>query len=253
MDITFYRIASSAPDLNPARAERGWMNDTPQRFAYRCLPLVIANRSGWEVLCPAPFTATWDGGQDKDSITVEFDDPTTYPFATSHFGAGVLTFHTGYHVKTSEGVSVWAMGSPNEVKDGIQALHGVIETAWLPFSFTMNWKFTRPGRVRFEKGEPFAFLTLTRLADIEAAVPVEGDLQDDPALYAAHRAWADARTAFSAALAAGDPETVKKGWQRDYMRGRHPEGTPAEPPTDHRSKLRVSEILKTRSPEEPNG
>ena len=37
----------------------------------------------------------------------------------------------------------------------MQPLVGLIETDWLPFPFTMNWVFTRPGRVRLEKGEPF--------------------------------------------------------------------------------------------------
>ena len=33
----------------------------------------------------------------------------------------------------------------------LQPLAGVVETDWLPFPFTMNWLFTQPGRVRFEK------------------------------------------------------------------------------------------------------
>ena len=37
-------------------------------------------------------------------------------------------------------------------------MSAVIETYWMPFTFTMNWKFTRPQvKVRFEKGEPFCF------------------------------------------------------------------------------------------------
>jgi Family of unknown function (DUF6065) len=30
--------------------ERAWMDATDQRFAYRCLPLNIANAHGWEIL-----------------------------------------------------------------------------------------------------------------------------------------------------------------------------------------------------------
>ena len=39
--------------------ERDWMDSTPNRFAYRCLPLTIANQTGWWIKNPVGFTATW--------------------------------------------------------------------------------------------------------------------------------------------------------------------------------------------------
>ena len=47
------------------------MDATNQRFAYRCLPLNIANAYGWEVLCNAGFLAMWWGGEGLDSIVIE--------------------------------------------------------------------------------------------------------------------------------------------------------------------------------------
>ena len=45
------------------------------------------------------------------------------------------------------------------IKDGIQALEGVIETDWATSTFTMNWKLTRQCEwVSFKKGEPFCML-----------------------------------------------------------------------------------------------
>jgi hypothetical protein len=38
------------------------MDDTNQRFAYRCIPLSIANASGWEIVLPFSFSAVWNGG-----------------------------------------------------------------------------------------------------------------------------------------------------------------------------------------------
>ena len=50
-------------------------------------------------------------------------------------------------------------GPINRPKDGIAALSGIIETDWSPYSFTMNWIFTRPDTpVRFEKGEPYCYI-----------------------------------------------------------------------------------------------
>lgn len=239
MDLTFYHLTDDAADLQTARKTRAWMDATHERYAYRCLPLVIANQAGWELLNPAGFTVTWNGGPRQQDMVVTFDEQPKYPFASSHFGYGMLTFHSGYLMKTSEGVSLWVMGSPNEFKDGIQACVGLVETAWLPFPFTMNWKMTRPGRVRFEKGEPFAFMTPSRFSDIEQTVPVEREIEDDPDAHAAFTVWAKSRAAFDAGLKARDPETVKQGWQRNYITGTHPEGTPAPAPSQHHSKLRV--------------
>ena len=60
-ELACYRVVADAPEIVPARAARAWMDATDQRYAYRCLPLSIANASGWEVLCPVGFEASWRG------------------------------------------------------------------------------------------------------------------------------------------------------------------------------------------------
>ena len=49
--LTCYQIYETAPRWR--RAERAWMDSTDRRFAYRCLPLSIANSMGWEVVTHA--------------------------------------------------------------------------------------------------------------------------------------------------------------------------------------------------------
>ena len=61
-ELICYRTEEDAPRLVPGRPDREWMDMTDQRYAYRCIPLSIANASGWEILLPAPFSATWTGG-----------------------------------------------------------------------------------------------------------------------------------------------------------------------------------------------
>lgn len=50
-----YVIDGHEMTIRPAPLEREWMNGTNQRFAYRCLPLNIANAHGWEILNAAGF------------------------------------------------------------------------------------------------------------------------------------------------------------------------------------------------------
>ena len=34
------------------------MDDTPDGFAYRCIPLSVANGHGWEMVCPLAFSVS---------------------------------------------------------------------------------------------------------------------------------------------------------------------------------------------------
>ena len=226
--LTLYQIHAHAPAFRPASSARDWMDATPDRFAYRCLPLSIANATGWELVLDVDLRAYWNGGSQTGDLKVEavhaHQASHVSHIAGSHFGAGVLTFHTGYIMRTSPGWGIWARGAPNTVKDGIAPLDGLIETDWLPFPFTMNWVFTRPGMVEFRKGEVFCFVTPTPHHSLEDIQPNIVPLAMNQPLQGDYQGWSQARNAFNAGLASGDPETIRQGWQRTYMHGRTLDG-----------------------------
>lgn len=235
-----YRVRERAPKIVPGRAARAWMDATDVRYAYRCLPLTIANAMGWEILTPCRLTAEWNGGNALADITVETDDPAwgNGKLATSHFGHGILTFHLGYLFRTEPGVALWARGAPNWPKDGIAPLDGIIETDWLTFTFTMNWQFTRPGRVRFEPDEPFCFLFPLGYRALDDLVPQIVPLDADPELAAQFKAYGAARLDFNAKLAQENAAALQQGWQKWYMRGEAPAADVQNPL--HLSKLRLA-------------
>lgn len=237
-DLTCYVVERDPPKIVPGRSERDWMDRTDARYAYRCVPLSVANASGWEILTPVSFSATWFGGDLRDDILITpLGDPAKVGRTVmSHFGHGVLTFHTGYLFRTSPGWALWCRGAPNTSKSRIVPLEGLVETDWLPFSFTMNWRFTRVGTVRFEAGEPFCFITLVPHARLDSVRPRLRDLGDEPRLAADHRAWAQSRTSFNADLSSCDPRALAEGWQRHYVRGT---GLQGEMPGFHRSKRKL--------------
>ena len=225
-ELVCFPLQPDPPAIEPARAGRAWMDATDQRYAYRCLPLSIANASGWEILAPVAFEATWRGSDARDAITIHSreDEGRARRLATSHFGHGILTLHTGYLFRTSPGWALWARGVPNSAKRNLAPLEGVVETDWLEFPFTMNWRFTRAGTVGFEKGEPFCFITPVAHAMIDRIEPVIRSIDADPALKAAYDVRAKGRADFNAGLAAHDSEAVSQGWQRHYMRGENAAG-----------------------------
>jgi len=228
------------PDLVPGRPNRAWMDTFLDRHPYRCLPLSMANTTGWEMLCPVGFSMTWNGGPLARDITFRPDHP--FPgfedFVRSHFSHGIVTFHPGYLFRTPPGGSMWAMGPPNHIKDGIQPLAGLVETDWLPFPFTMNWTFTRPGTVKFAKGEPFCFITLAQDKPLEQFDVVQKSLDSDVDLRGQYDAWYKLRAEFNARIYKGEPEAMKEAWQRLYFRGELPEDT-GNAPKEHVNKRRL--------------
>ncbi|WP_133125639.1 DUF6065 family protein [Xanthomonas prunicola] len=221
--LQLYRLHPAAMQIRPAGLSRQWMDATSRRFAYRCTPLNIANTSGWEVLTPVGFDVEWDGGRSTDAIRITPHDPSAriQRSASSHFGHGVLTFHLGWLLRTNPGWAVWARGLPNRTKRSITPLEGIVETDWLTFPFTMNWRFVEKGRVRFAAGEPIAYLTIFPHMAIDQVLPTFHEIQDAPALHTAFMDWRDSRNDWNTRLAEGDPAVTKQGWQRKYLRGAH--------------------------------
>jgi hypothetical protein len=218
-------LIDRAPQLVAAPTGRDWMDATSEHFANRCTPLLIANANGWELLNPAGFSATWNGWNGKEDITLRPHEPGTHLHqAGVFFGHGILSFHPGYLFRTDPDWMMSVRGSPNRIKDGIHPLDGLVETGWLPFSFTMNWKFTRPGTVHFEKDEPFCFVTMVPAVTIESVQPVIRPITEDPALHREYKSWNSERVRFNAAIGLGDPLTVEQKWQKNYLVGKSPTG-----------------------------
>jgi hypothetical protein len=214
------------------------MNETPNSYAYRCLPLSIANAHGWEVCCPVTFEAEWNGGSNIDDVRIIFEDEKTQQkkiksLVDSHFGSGILTFYPGVIISTCPGYDLWLAGPVNEFKDGIQALSAVIETYWMPFHFTMNWKFTRPNlKVRFEKGEPFCFFFPIEHDLLERFNPTFKQISEEPDLEKQYN-LASRKREFLPAIKAlkgreskiGEKDCKLLAFQGWYMRGEMPDGT----------------------------
>ncbi|MGN6423988.1 MAG: DUF6065 family protein [Asticcacaulis sp.] len=253
MELECFVMTTYPPEIVPGRPERDWMESFQSRFPYRCLPLTMANTTGWEILCPVDFTIMWNGGKGKDDIIIGCDSDPNYNLehlVTSHFTHGVVTFHTGYMFRTPPGYAVQASGAPNFVKDGIAPLTGLVETDWLPFPFTMNWLMTRPGAVSFKKGEPFCFIQVVEHKKQDDIQPVIKALETDPDLKGQFQAWAKMRSEFNDSLSRRDPEAVKEQWQKFYFRGEKPAPTgDVEKIGDHVNKrrLKTPKVIRPKS------
>lgn len=238
MKLTCYPLTDAPPPLVPGRPERAWMDEF-LRHPYRCLPLVIANTTGWELLVPSPIKVSWNGGVRQEDLRIE--SPTNLApdaharFATSQFGDGIVTFLTGYIFRTEPGWDLWVGGPPNQMKHGVQPLTGIVETSWLAYPFTMNWRLTAPGSVIFNAGEAFGMLMPVPHAAIDEIEPVIKQLADDPEFEALATHSLKSRDDFQMEHA-NDPTGVG-AYQRHYFQGLHADGVPG--PEDHINRRRL--------------
>jgi len=236
MKLDAFPLLGYKPELRTAPLERRWMDATGEKFAYRCLPLNIANQHGWELVCPDDLTVSWDG---TDVSTGVFSSDRNV--AVGHFGYGILTFHIPVLFRTEPGYDLYVTGPVNMPKDAIAPLTGIVETDWNPATFTMNWKFTRANTpVRFAKGETIATIFPIKRGLIEQFRPTIRDLRDDPEVEADHIAWSTDRNAFIEDLRNPNGEAKRRGWQKDYFQAKGAKNLVER----HRTKVKLRPFTK---------
>jgi hypothetical protein len=219
-ELVAYQLWEPALPLVPAGAQRGWMSATPDRFAYRCLPLVVANQSGWFILSDRGLEIWWDGGPGPASIQIrDLSSKDKRNCPSSHFGGGVVTWSIPYVFRTPPGYDLIVRGPTNWCKDGISPLDGVVETDWSAAPFTINWKVTRPNwPLRFEEGEPIAMILPAQRGCLSSIQPCIRPINEAPELSRLYRLWKDHRDR-SLRHNSAVRGAYRKSWDRHYWRG----------------------------------
>lgn len=251
MILTAYFRGPKPPSMQivPASRWRPWMNETIARNANRCLPLLVANESGWLLLNERPFRAEWNGGDSIHDLVVTYERGIPASPAVSNFGHGILTFTIPYLFRTPEGWDMLVRGPTNSPRDGIAPLDGIVETDWALATFTMNWKFTRPGAAEFAEAEPFCMVVPQVRHGIEAMEPViRSASAGDGAIGRGWEAGVATRKElhvkkFLTEFTGAHPEAAD-AWESDYFRGRTAEGQPA---SDHVTRRRLSPFVSAEA------
>jgi hypothetical protein len=226
--IIAHQVDNDPCIIRPAVKEREWMDATPDKFAYRCLPLNIGNSTGWDIFPPCDFIILWsnDNPLHQRAIHIEYAED-GHNFACSVFGAGIVTFHTGYLFETSENVDLLVTAPPNFPVDFAYGLTGIVETWWLRFTFTMNWKMTKFGHFHWTKDMPLCrIVPIPHNFDLDVSIQ---NAEDTPDLYKEYREYGDRRTAHNAKLEKAFKTYTDQGdiiiskpsthWQKNYYRG----------------------------------
>lgn len=239
----------NAPPIGPAQIARSWMSemaDARQGWPNRCLPLLIANQSGWELRNPCAFTATWMGQGGTDVMVTPDRREAGQFLPSSHFGNGILTWHLPMLFRTPPGYNLLVRGPANHPKDAVSPLEGIVETDWASASFSMSWKFTRKLMpVRFEVDEPICMIVPQRRGELEEFVPELRRIDSDEELCRKHETFLRSRDDLGRAQAATNPTAGERmPWQGDYARGRHADGEAGV--DDHQTRRHLRPFVSLR-------
>lgn len=224
--------------------ERDWMDETPHKFAYRCLPLNIANSFGWQILCKKDIEVIWNGSPDASGVQIrseENDDG--FPPALSHFGNGIITFSIPFIFRTEKNINLMVTGPINSYKDAIYPLSGVVETDWTCATFTMNWKFFRKNvSVKFLKDEPICHIFPVDTNMLEKCEPEIKSLEYSPDIEEQYYQWSNNRSDFLTRLKKQESTAMKEKWQKNYYHGNDVKQSTSESEITHRTKLKLKEF-----------
>ena len=220
--------------IEQSTVKRQWMDKTNEEYAYRCLPLNIANQHGWAIYPKKDIVAGWNGDLStyKEGVTV-YNNPDN--LALSHFGYGILTFSLPFLVRLDPGYNLYITGAPNHYMYVIQPCTGIFEADWAPYSFTMNWKFTHANQpVVFTPKDPICFFFPVPRNIIPNTETKMSTLDEQDDLYKEkYKEFVDKRDNFN-------PKNYADGWQKHYFQGLYADGTKC--PFDHKTKIKAGKF-----------
>lgn len=206
-------------ELVPLSVHRKWMRDTDEKFAERCLPMLLANQAGWAIKTRRPVSFKWNGSKDPASIHF-IPEKNDQSGVVSHFGYGIITWRLPYLFRTSDGYNLLVRGPSNMPKHGVTPLEGIVETDWSTSTFTMNWKVTAIDEVvTFDIDDIICVIVPQRRGELESFQCEIKSISDNVELEIGYKEWSRSRSQFMLDIQNGEIDAVKQGWQRHYFKG----------------------------------
>jgi len=226
------------------------MQSTNGANATRCLPLKIANQTGWFILNTHTIHITWNGGMSPEDLDVQFAGPPRdgepreeAMKPRSHFGSGIVTWTIPFLFRTPPHVNLYVRGPSNLYKKGAYPLDAIVETDWTVATFTMNWQILIKNEpVIFEANEPICMFFPLPRGYVDGFEPKLMNLSQSADIYGNHMDWVESREwALDSLLT-----PKERPWGGDYLKGHQPSGSA---PADHQKTVnpkRFKDLRRSR-------
>lgn len=118
-------------------------------FVYNCLPFMVANEYGFNIVLNCDINFIWNGGDAKEDLQITYiENKETKgklsPEVKSDFGHGIITISTPFVLRTPPGINLMTISPPNEILKNLTVLTGSVESDNIRMPFTLNLRVQEP-------------------------------------------------------------------------------------------------------------
>lgn len=161
LEVEAYTIDQNDTNMEivPGICERSWFAP----HAYRCAPLKVANRAGWDLRLNESVVVEWNGAPHLSDVEVIKGENV----AESVFGMGTFTLTVGYIWKLSPGWQLMVMPIPNGDLGDCEAMTAVMEPEILNYPWFLTMRMFAVGLTRITPGQRVARVMPVRIGEYE--------------------------------------------------------------------------------------
>lgn len=165
--LTAYKTAPNPFIIEPLSIKREWMEDVPDKHAYHCFPVTMANTVGWTLSCPVDIKFIWNGVVDTTPDTVNIISGKEYGYTGR--GQGTVSFMTGLIFRSEKNISLLTINCANYFYEDFEVMASLISTSFYPNELPLAIKAKIPNKeITIKAGTPIATIipiSLTSLKD----------------------------------------------------------------------------------------
>jgi hypothetical protein len=197
LNISVEKQKGSHVEISPMSIKRDWMDNTPEKHAYRCFPVTQANMVGWNLYCDEDVKFIWNGITDTSPENVKILEGKNFTY--SGRGQSTVSFTTGLVFKTKKDVSFLVINPVNYFNPDFETMSYLISTSWYDNDFPLAIRVkTANKEITIKAGEPIATIIPISLTAIDNTAINMSDYYDkDNLRQNTHRVYGDAAQALN--------------------------------------------------------
>jgi hypothetical protein len=197
LNISVEKQKGSHVEISPMSIKRDWMDNTPEKHAYRCFPVTQANMVGWNLYCNEDVKFIWNGITDTSPENVKILEGKNFTY--SGRGQSTVSFTTGLVFKTEKDVSFLVINPVNYFNPDFETMSYLISTSWYDNDFPLAIRVKTPNKeITIKAGEPIATIIPISLTAIDNTAINMSDYYDkDNLRQNTHRVYGDAAQALN--------------------------------------------------------
>jgi hypothetical protein len=166
LNISVEKYEGSVINISPMSIKRDWMDETPEKHAYRCFPVTQANMIGWSLSCSKDFEFIWNGVNDTRAENVEILNGQEFTY--SGRGQSTISFQTGLTFRSEKNVSLFTINPVNYFNNDFETMSSLISSSWLDTAFPLAIKARVANqKITVKAGTPLATIVPVSLTQMD--------------------------------------------------------------------------------------